>query len=149
MKTKILETFISGIIATGFMSIVLYILPIIRLPRMSPPEMLQNMLGVPPTISWILHIMIGITFAATYVYFFNDLFRRVDITNKLVRGILFGMAVFVFAQIAITVLGAIMDWMPIMEGTMMMTMIANVLGHIVYGISIVAFVKQESIIPVT
>ena len=57
----------------------------------------SGMMGVPVIAGWLMHFMIGITFAAGYIFVFYPL---VKISNKYLKGALFGIAVFIFAQIA-------------------------------------------------
>lgn len=65
--------------------------------------------------------MIGIIFAAAYVYLFNP---KVHIQSKLAGGLLYGLAVFVFAQVM---------------------MIESLIGHLVYGIVVALIVPDYSV----
>ncbi|WP_338116872.1 hypothetical protein [Terrimonas pollutisoli] len=73
--------------------------------------------------------MIGIIFASAYVYWFNGIVR---IQSKVLKGTVFGVAVFVFAQIMLWLIGMLI---PVPEmGEAMLVMIASLIGHLVYGI---------------
>lgn len=141
MNTKIIQSLIGGVIGAAVMSIVMWAAPMIGIPKMSPPDMLSMMLGVPMIIGWFMHFMIGIIFAMTYAFFFINLVKKIG--NSIFRGIIFGIAVFIFAQIMLAILGAIMKGMPPMEGSMLLIMVGSIIGHIVFGIVVAFFVKEE------
>lgn len=139
MKSKIAQTIISGLVATAVMTVVGLMAPYMGLPKMSPPEMLSMMMGVPIVVGWLMHFMIGIIFAAEYVYLVNP---KVHISNKILKGALFGFAVFVFAQVMMFIMGKMMP-MPMMEGNMMMLMmLGSLIGHLVYGIVVALIVPN-------
>lgn len=130
MTNKFALAVVAGIVATAVMTGVGIMTPFIGLPRMNPAEMLSAMLNVSIIIGYILHFMIGIIFASAYVYYFND---TVKINSKFLKGAVFGITVFIFAQIILLLIGMIMP-MPAMEGNMVYMMVASIIGHLVYGI---------------
>jgi uncharacterized membrane protein YagU involved in acid resistance len=93
MKSKIAQSIIAGLVATAVMTGFVFLAPMMGLPKMNPAEMLSGMMGVSLMIGYLMHFMIGIIFAAVYVYLFNP---KVHISSKLLKGVLFGFAVFVF-----------------------------------------------------
>ncbi|HET6243139.1 MAG: hypothetical protein H0V01_10585 [Bacteroidetes bacterium] len=137
---KLRNTLIGGITGTVIMTIFGYLAPFMGLPGMNPAEMLSMMMGVPNIVGWIMHFMIGIIFAAFYFYLFINWLKKMD--SKWLRGIVFGIIIFIIAQIAMGVMGAIMGGMPEPENMMLM-MIASLLGHIVYGIGVVLPAKEQ------
>ncbi len=140
MSTRIQKGIIAGILGTAAMTLVMYIGYIIGMPKMNPAEMLAGILDVSNTIGWLLHFMTGIIFALTYsLVFFKVIYR---IKNMWVKGIVYGLAVFMFAQIALAVMLAIMDPLPEPGGNMMLIAIGSIIGHLVYGITVVKFVKE-------
>ena len=138
MKSKIAQTIISGLVATAVMTAVGLMAPFMGLPKMNPAEILANMMGMPIMVGYLMHCMIGIIFAAGYVYLFNP---KVHIHSKLPKGSLFGLAVFVFAQVMMFLMGKLMP-MPMMEGNKMVMMLGSLIGHLVYGI-VVALIVQN------
>lgn len=138
MTNKILKTVVAGIVATAIMSVVGFMAPIMGLPKMNPAELLAGMLGVTSIVGWMMHFIIGIIFAAAYVYLFNP---KVRISNKLLKGALFGLIVFVFAQVMMFVMGNIVS-MPMMESDMMPMMLGSLIGHLVYGIVVALLVPN-------
>lgn len=147
MKNKFLKSIIAGLVATAVMTIVGMLAPYLGLPKINPAQMLSGMLSVPVALGFVMHFIIGLIFAATYVYWFN---QRVSIHSKLLKGALFGIAVFVFAQIMLFVMSQIM---PMPEGgeetNMMLMMLASLIGHIVYGIFVALLVPGRESAPNT
>ncbi len=137
MNTKISKSVLGGVIATIIMSLVLFIAPMMGIPKMSPPDLLAGMLGVPSIAGWAMHFMIGIIFALAYTYLFAP---KVKLGNILVKGAVFGFVVFIFAQIMMAILGAMLP-MPAMEGSMILVMIGSIIGHIIYGMTVSKIVK--------
>lgn len=140
METKIKQSLIGGIIGTAVMTMIMFVAPIMGMPKMNPATMLSMMMGFPLAIGWIIHFMIGIIFALIYAFFFIQLVRKVN--SNLLKGAIFGLAAFVFAQIAIGIMGAMLGGMPQPEGSMMLMMIGSIMGHVIFGVVVTAFVKE-------
>ncbi|MCZ2131527.1 MAG: DUF1440 domain-containing protein [Bacteroidia bacterium] len=137
MNTKISKSILGGIIGTIIMTIVTMIAPMMGMPKMSPPAMLANMLDMPLVVGWLMHFMIGVIFAFAYTYLFAP---KVKINNLFVKGAVFGFVVFIFAQIMMAIMGAMLP-MPKMEGSMMLIMIGSIMGHIIYGMTVSKITK--------
>jgi hypothetical protein len=116
------------------------------MPEMSPPEMLSSMIGISILGGWVIHFIIGITFAAGYVFVFNGLLKKIK--NKIIKGAVYGVIAFIIAQIAFPLMGVIFGEanMPEPEGSMALLMIGSVVGHIVFGIVVALMVKPIIII---
>ena len=142
MNTKITQSLVAGIAATVVMTIVMMIAPMMGMPKMSPPAMMAGMMGMPIVVGWIMHFMIGIIFAASYIYLFQP---KVKIGSKLFKGILFGITIFIFAQIAMAIMGAMAGGMPEPEGSMLPIIIGGVMGHVVFGIVVALMAKEPKI----
>ncbi|MHB1048732.1 MAG: DUF6789 family protein [Bacteroidota bacterium] len=140
MNTTVQRTILAGVAGTIVMSIIMFLAPMMGLPEMDAAAMLAGMMGAPIVIGWAAHFMIGIIFALGYTYIFLP---RVKISNLAVKGALFGVAVFVAAQIAIAMMSAIMGPMPVPEGGMMLMMIGSIIGHIMYGIPVAMIAKPN------
>jgi len=141
MQNKIQQSVISGVVATIVMSLLMKLGAVVGMPKMSPPEMLAGMMKVLVAAGWVMHFMIGIIFAAGYVFLFNNWLKK--ISYKLLRGAVYGIVAFIVAQISIPVLGAIFGdaGMQEPEGSMALLMIGSVMGHVVFGIVIALIVK--------
>lgn len=129
MNNKIQKSILAGIIGTAIMTVVMMVAPMMGMPKMSPPEMLSGMLGMPIFVGWIMHFMIGIIFAFTYTYL--CIFKW-KISNVYLKGAVFGIIAFVFAQIMMAIMGSMMP-MPAMEGSMILIMMGSLMGHIIFG----------------
>jgi hypothetical protein len=140
MKSKIQQSVIGGIIGTAVMTIVMLLASMMGMPKMNPAEMLSGMMGVPTSIGWFMHFMIGVIFALGYVFLFSILVKKIK--SKILKGIIFGLAVFVFAQAMMAVMGAIMGGMPSPSGNMILMVMGSIIGHIVYGIVTILFIKD-------
>jgi len=140
MKTKFTQALIGGIAATLVMTMVMFIGPFMGLPKMNPAAMLSMMMGVPVFMGWGLHFMTGIIFALVYVYLFVPLLKKVN--SRVLKGIIFGFAVFVFAQIMIAVMSALFGGMASPEESMLLMLIGSVFGHLIYGIVVALFVQN-------
>ena len=140
MKPNILKTITGGIVATLVMSIVMFVAPFMGLPKMSPPEMLSSMLSIPIAIGWVMHFMIGIVFAIVYSQFFKSWLHKIK--GKVLQGLTYGMAVFVFAQLMTLIIGAMMP-MPKMEGSIILLMAGSLIGHLIYGLMVALIIAEK------
>ena len=129
MTNKIQKTILAGIIGTMVMTAVTLMAPMMGIPKMSPPEMLSAMLGVPVFAGWIMHFMIGIMFAFAYTYL--CIFKW-KIQNVYLKGLVFGVIIFIVAQIAMAAIGAMMQ-MPNMQGSKILSMGGSLIGHVIFG----------------
>jgi uncharacterized membrane protein YagU involved in acid resistance len=140
MTKKIQQALIGGIAGTAVMTLVMFMAPMMGMPEMNPPAMLSMMMGFPIVVGWVMHFMIGIIFAFAYAFLFIDLLKKIK--NNILKGAIFGFAVFMFAQVAMAVMGSMLGGMPEMEGNMVLMMIGSIIGHIIFGIVVALFFKQ-------
>ena len=140
MLVKIQKAFLGGIVGTAAMSVFMLVSPMIGLPKMNPPQMISTMLEAPNLIGWSIHFLLGIIFALVYVFFFMRLIRRVNLA--IFKGLIFGTLVFIFAQIVMGVMGDLLGGMPLTEGNVAFIMLGSILGHMIYGLSLVFLVKD-------
>ncbi len=141
MKTKIQKSVIGGLLGTAVMTLIMFIGPMMGMPKMNPAEMLSGMLGLPILIGWIMHFMIGILFAFSYVFVLSKILKSIN--NQIINGVLFGLIVFLFAQIMMFLMKSMMGGMSTPEGSMVLMMIGSVMGHLVYGLVTVFFIKGK------
>lgn len=134
MKSNVTKSIVAGIVGTIVMSIVILMAPYMGMPKMSPPAMVAGMLGMPIIVGWVMHFMIGIAYAFVYVYLFDP---KLKIANTLLSGLAFGFLAFVFAKIMMTIMG-----MAPGEGSMVMLLMATLIGHLVFGMG-VAFTARK------
>ncbi|MDP1675549.1 MAG: hypothetical protein Q8L88_01695 [Bacteroidota bacterium] len=140
MKNSLQKTIFAGITATAVMTLVTYLAPMMGLPEMNIPAMLSGMMGVPIIVGWVMHFMIGITFALGYTFLFA---AKVKIQNLAVKGAVFGFAAFIMAQIVMVMMGLVMGPMPAPEGGMLPMMVGSIIGHVMYGIPVALIAKPQ------
>ncbi len=138
---KIKQALLGGIVGTAVMTVVMMIAPMMGMPEMNPPEMLSGMMGMPIAVGWLMHFMIGIIFALAYAFFFINVVKKIN--NNILKGAIFGFVVFIFAQIMMAIMGMIFP-MPPMEGSMVLIMVGSIVGHIIFGIIVALFVKDNA-----
>ncbi|MCX2678920.1 hypothetical protein OOZ15_03115 [Galbibacter sp. EGI 63066] len=143
MEPKIKRAIVGGIVATVVMTLIMVIGAMMGMPKMNPPAMLSGMMGVPLAIGWMMHFMIGVIFALSYVLFFEGWVRK--ISSNWMKGILFGLAAFVFAQVMMGIMGAVMGGIPSPDGSPALIMVGSIVGHIVFGITVTLFLKEYSV----
>ncbi|HWJ26680.1 MAG TPA: DUF6789 family protein [Flavisolibacter sp.] len=140
MKSKIARTIVTGLIATAVMTIVGLMAPYMGLSRMNQAEMLSKMMGISLVIGYLMHGLIGVIFASAYVYIFNP---KVHVSSKVLKGLLFGLSVFVFAQVMMLLMGMAMPMPPM--GDKMLLMVGAVIGHLVYGVIVALMVPNYAV----
>lgn len=140
MNTKIKQGLLGGIAATVVMTAFMMIAAVMGMPKMSPPEMLATTMGLPIFVGWIMHFLIGVIFALAYAFFFINWVKSVN--SNVLKGVIFGVAAFIFAQIAKAILGAVIGGMPATDDSAMLMMIGGVVGHVVFGIVVALLVKD-------
>ncbi len=142
MKSRIAQFLIAGMVATAVMTGIMFLAPMMGLPKMNPAEMLSGMMGVPLIVGYMMHFMIGVIFAALYVYLFNP---KVHIHSKLLKGVLFGFAVFIFAQVMLLIIGKMMP-MPMAQDNIVLMMVGSLIGHLVFGIVVALIVPVYEVV---
>lgn len=138
MRPTIIRVSIAGLLGTVAMSLVIMVLPLLGLPKMSPPAMLAMMLSLPVWVGWLMHFMIGILFAVLYGYLGRWMSK---IASQSLRGLLLGMLAFVVAQLALTGLGSLFP-MPAIAGSVTGNLLVSLMGHLVFGITVSAIIGQ-------
>lgn len=122
----------AGLIGTAAMTALLLVEPSVGLPEIAIGQILSTALGlapayltIGPAVGWSIHFLVGIAFALVYANVFD---KRLP-GRALVRGAIYGILVFVLAQLV---------FMPLVGGGVFSRgdsqMIAgSLLGHLVYG----------------
>ena len=141
MNNDFLRSIIAGIVGTIAMTALTMLGIQFGMPKMQPPIMLANAMGIPVAIGWVMHFGIGITLAVMYTLFFKKFLGK--ISSNLLKGIIFGVIAIILAQIGLGVLGAIF---PMEEpvGSEAMKMLSILSGHILFGIVTVLIIEKNS-----
>jgi len=136
MTSKFVLSLVGGISATIVMTLVMVMGAMMGMPKMAPWEMLADMMGTSILVGWIMHFMIGIIFTLIYAYFFMGIVKGVS--RNTFKGVLFGIAIFIMAQVAMALMGKGMPE----EGMFLMVM-GSLFGHIIFGIVVALIVKDD------
>lgn len=134
MNSNLSKSIVGGIVGAALMSLVMFIAPMMGMPKMSAPDMLSGMMGMPILVGWLMHFIIGIIFALVYTFLFAP---NVQISNIYVKGAVFGIAVFILAQLMMALMP-----MPMQEGSKMLMIMGSLIGHVIFGMGVSKTVNQ-------
>lgn len=140
METKIIQIIKGGVIATGIMTMVMLMAPLMGMPEMQIGKMLAGFFHLAVAVGWTMHFMIGIMLATAYVLFARSLLPG----NNLIKGLLFTLIPFLMAQLVV---------MPMMgagvfssnTGAPVMMVMGSLLGHLIYGAALGITTKSENL----
>jgi uncharacterized membrane protein YagU involved in acid resistance len=122
----------AGLIGTGVMTGLLLVEPSVGLPKIAMGQVLSTSLGLASAhlatgaaLGWVLHFGIGVLLALIYASVFEQRLPGTPLT----RGLLYGILVFVAAQLV---------FMPLVGGGVFSRgdpelLAGSLLGHLVYG----------------
>ena len=123
---------VAGLIATAVMTALLLVEPSVGLPKIAIGQILSTSLGLAsahlpsgPVVGWIIHFIIGAVLALLYAAVFEPRLPG----GALARGLIYGVLVFVAAQVV---------FMPLVGGGFFsrgdgQLLTGSLLGHLVYG----------------
>lgn len=142
MELNIVMAVISGLIATGVMTLLMMAAPMMGMPKMDMPALLGSMFGAPGSrmMGLAMHFMMGAIFGVLYAV----LFSAVTGTSLILLGVVFGVVHWLIA-------GAMTGMMPVMHAGIksgevqapgifmtklggMMGFIGGLMGHVVFGL---------------
>lgn len=136
------KAIIGGASATVAMTVFAMLGSMMGMPKMDAAIMLGGMMGGSVIMGWMAHFGIGIIFSYGYIYLLND---RLPFANNYLRGGMFGLIVFVFAQIMMAGMVAMGIMPPMPMENMGMMIAGSIMGHVLYGIVLGTFIKKEEI----
>jgi uncharacterized membrane protein YagU involved in acid resistance len=122
----------AGLVGTAVMTALLLVEPSVGLPKIAMGQVLSTSLGfvsahltLGPALGWVAHFLIGTLLALIYAAVFD---RRLPGT-PVARGLLYGVLVFIVAQLV---------FMPLVGGGVFSRgdvelLAGSLLGHLVYG----------------
>lgn len=140
--TKFSATIAGGIGGTIIMSTGSALIGMAGGPKMNSALLLAYMLNVSPIAGWILHFVVGISFALIYTFLVMPRLSR--ISSSLGKGVIFGFIAFLVATISLPAMGAIFGRMPQMVASMPAMMAVSILEHVVFGIAVVLIFDKVS-----
>ncbi len=114
----------AGLAGTAAMTMLMLAGPMMGMPRMPIGNMLGDFLRIGAGTGWVMHFMIGTVLALIYAL----LAARLP-GPAAVRGTLYGVAVFLVAQLVVTpMMGG-----GVFSGGNLVMIMGSLLGHLVYG----------------
>ncbi|MEX0812027.1 MAG: DUF6789 family protein [Chitinophagales bacterium] len=140
MNNKLTSSIVGGIVGTIVMTVIMFLAAKMGMPKMNPPVMLATTMGFSVAMGWIMHFIIGIIFALAYGYLFLPKVQKIK--SKVAKGAIYGVIIFVFAQIMMQVMGAMFSSMPAPQGNMMLMIVGSIVGHVIFAIVVALFFKQ-------
>jgi len=116
---------LAGAAGTAVMTMLMLVAPVMGMPKMAIGEMLGSFLGIGTAAGWVLHLVIGLTLATIYAAVFA---KRLP-GSPVVRGALYGIGVFLMAQLVVTpMMGG-----GVFSGGNVLMIAGSLMGHLVYG----------------
>ncbi len=130
------KTLIAGVVATAAMTVFILVAPLVGLPHMQVGSLLG---GEHKIVGWIVHFDIGIIFAFLYARLANN---SLPVENNIARGAIYGIIVFVFAQIVIYTFAitGMLVWDS--KENWGLAVFTSSLGHLIYGSVLGTFYKK-------
>jgi uncharacterized protein DUF6789 len=127
----------AGLIAWIVFTLVLYMAPLMGVPKMDVPAMLGGMFGLNSVaLGWVMHLMIGLVLAFVYAYWFVDLVGGAPWVRGLTFGVLPWLAMMIVIAPMLPVLNPMLAKMP--PGVFLANMgilapMGSLLGHLIWG----------------
>ena len=128
-----------GIAATAVMTLFMLGAPYMMLPGNDIGTLLGSLFGQSSAAGWALHFAIGIFFAYLYALALNE---WIPVVNDYARGMLYGIIVFVFSEIVLTVVNLSGVFSEDMKLLMAKTMFTNLFAHFIYGLVLGGYIGQ-------
>ena len=129
MERNIGKGIFAGLIATVVMTMIMYMAPLMGMPKMDVAGMLSDMMHLPWIAGMVIHFMNGaIIFPLIYVF----ILYKVLPGNGLVKGIVWGVLLFVIAQVMVMPMAG-MGFFSSASPQQMLMVMGSLMGHVVYG----------------
>ncbi len=111
--------------------------------NMNVPKMLSSMFGGNLAIGWAMHFMIGIFLASSFGLVFYNV---INVNNKIVKGMLFGIIPWFMAQTIVMPMMFVMQGMNFSDGLFSGSFklaFASLIAHFVYGAVVGAIYRPQ------
>ncbi len=127
----------AGLIAWIVFTLVLYMAPLMGVPKMDVPAMLGGMFGVNNVaLGWVMHLAIGLVLALVYAYWFVDMVGGAPWVRGLTFGMLPWLAMMVVIAPMLPLLNPMLAKMPpgvFFANLGIMAPMGSLLGHLIWG----------------
>lgn len=123
-----IRTIVAGIIGTTAMTALALMGPLMGMPEMKTGEMLAAFMGIPPTIGWIAHFMIGSILAVLY----GVVFSKIIPGTSLLKGAVYGVMPWLVLQVMLSpMMGS--GFFSLRTPSPTLFLLGSLMGHIMYG----------------
>jgi uncharacterized membrane protein YagU involved in acid resistance len=127
----------AGLIAWVVFTLVLYMAPLMGVPKMDVPAMLGGMFGLNSlALGWVMHLMIGVVLALIYAYWFADVAGGAPWVRGLTFGMLPWLAMMVVIAPMLPVVNPMLAKMPpgvFLANMGIMASVGSLIGHLIWG----------------
>lgn len=120
--TNYLKAILVGFLGTAAMTLLIFMAPLMGMPKMDIGGMLAGFMGLPLAVGWVMHFMLGIILALIYAIVAKE-------KPTLAKAMLFSVAPWLVMMVALLP----MMGLPLFKGSILFGMGA-LLGHLVYGL---------------
>jgi len=129
MQRNIGKGILAGFIATVVMTMIMYLAPMMGMPKMDIAGMISGMMKIPWIIGMMIHLMLGVVlFPFIYVYVLAD---KLPGPGAL-RGTIWGLILFILAQTMVMPMAGA-GFFSSASPQQMLMVIGSLMGHVVYG----------------
>jgi hypothetical protein len=136
---KYLKILVAALSATAVMTGFMLLAPFVGLPKMNVGVIIGSVFNS-EIIGWVIHILIGILFVIPYVFFFN---RWLPVDNQFLRGTIYGIIVFFFSEIILTIANFTGHLSSVDKENMALMVFGNALAGMIYGTVLGAFFVRD------
>ncbi len=126
---NISRAIIAGIVATAAMTAMMFMAPMMGMPKMDVAAMLSGFMGVPVVVGWLAHFMVGVSFAVLYSIGFGSALSG---SPSWLRGSAFALIPWFMAQVMVNPMMGAGFFASATPAPVMMVM-GSLLGHLVFG----------------
>lgn len=138
METGVNQALTGGIVGITLMTLLMILTSALGMPKINPPQLLADALGLEIVLGWMAYFIVGIVFSFLYSLLFLNWFTKINST--ILRGLLFGIIVYVLAKFGMQIIGISTSNLSMLSSKTMVT-ITNLAGYIIFGIVVSYFVK--------
>ena len=129
MEKNIGKVFLAGLVATVAMTMLMYLAPMMGMPKMDVAGMLSGMMNMPWVVGMIIHFMNGtIIFPLIYLFVLYNILPGAG----LVKGMIWGVVLFIIAQVMVMPMAGA-GFFSSNSPQAIMAVMGSLMGHLVYG----------------
>jgi len=131
---------VAGLAGTAVMTTVALMGPLMGMPEMKTGEMLAGFMGIPVTIGWMAHFMIGSVLAVIYATLFSAKLPG----SSWIRGAIYGLIPWVVLQSMLSPMMG-MGFFSLGSPAPVLILLGSLMGHLIYG-AVVGAIDSSAIL---